>query len=71
MRYKTDQQCHKSERQSVDLTERRKQQAQADQERNPDLLESIGHEFERTIDSGDPFESLTRTTKRFWRGLID
>lgn len=71
MRYQTGSQCHKAQRKSVDLTERRKQQDQAGQDGNSDLLEQLEREFQRTLDSGDPFESLTRTTKRFWRGLID
>jgi hypothetical protein len=68
---KVERKCHTTEGRSVDITEGRKQKEDRDQERDPDLLETVGEEFERTIDSGDPFESLTRTTKRFWRGLID
>jgi hypothetical protein len=69
-------------RTSVDLTERRnqresghpdqgKQQVSDQPERDKDLLETIGSEFERTIESGDPWESFTRNTKRLWRGLVD
>lgn len=56
---------------SVYLTERRTQQESDPPNRKRGRLETIGSEFERTIDSGDPFESLTRSTKRLWRGLID
>jgi hypothetical protein len=68
-------------RKTVDMTERRNQresgQLEEDQEepdqprRERDLLETIGNEFERTIESGDPWESFTRNTKRIWRGLVD
>ncbi|TVR75401.1 MAG: hypothetical protein EA415_03990 [Sphaerobacteraceae bacterium] len=69
-------------RKSVDMTERQKQresgQLEEPQQQDPDhparsqdLLETIGSEFERTIESGDPWESLTRNTKRLWRGLVD
>ncbi len=63
------------------MTERQKQresgQLEESQQQDPDqpprdqdLLEAIGSEFERTIESGDPWESFTRNTRRLWRGLL-
>lgn len=67
----TDRKCHTPQRKRVNLSACWQQPKPADRERSLDVLAQIGHAFQQTVDSGDPFESLARSTKRLWRGLID
>jgi hypothetical protein len=62
---------HEQKRARVDPSESQERRDARSSDENRDGRDSIGEEFVRTIDSGDPFESLTRSTKRLWRGLID
>jgi hypothetical protein len=62
---------HEQKRERVDLSEPQERRGTRSSDENRDARASIGEGFIQTIDSGDPFESLTRSTKRLWRGLID
>jgi hypothetical protein len=62
---------HKTWHDVVDESAFEKQRPSRRVERAERDLDARRFHFERTVDSGDPFESLTRQTKKLWRGLID